>query len=107
MLTIDQGHARAIRAAFADSLKVTVKELAAANLEALLDNLRSVLIHTVLGGKAEDMVNGTATISWGAMLADVLDAPVAELTMGDDINASKHLIDAGTLLSWSDLLYGY
>jgi hypothetical protein len=31
----------------------------------------------------------------------MLDAPVAELTMGDDIDAGKHLVDAGTLSSFS------
>jgi len=33
------------------------------------------------------MVDGTATISWSAMLADMLDAPVAKLTVGDNIDA--------------------
>ena len=31
------------------------------------------------------------------MLADVLDTPVAKLAVRDDINASKNLVDAGTL----------
>ena len=31
------------------------------------------------------------------MLADVLDAPVAELTMSNDINASQYLFNARAL----------
>jgi hypothetical protein len=43
------------------------------------------------------MANSTATISWSTVLADVLDTPVAKLTVRDDINAGKNLVDAGTL----------
>ena len=32
------------------------------------------------------------------MLANMLDAPVAELTVGDDIDTGEHLVDAGTLM---------
>lgn len=95
---VDEWHARTIRAAFADPFKVAVKELIAANLEAFLNDFGGVLIHTVFGSKAEDMANSTATISWSTMLADVLDTPVAKLTVRDDINASKNLVDAGTLV---------
>jgi hypothetical protein len=31
------------------------------------------------------------------MLADVLNAPVAELTMGDNVDASENFVDAGAL----------
>lgn len=31
------------------------------------------------------------------MLTDMLDAPVAELAVGNDIDAGEHLVDAGTL----------
>lgn len=43
------------------------------------------------------MINGAAAVGRGSMLADVLDAPVAELTVGDDIDASKDFVDARTL----------
>ena len=33
------------------------------------------------------------------MFADVLNAPVAELPMSDNINAGKYLVDACTLIS--------
>jgi hypothetical protein len=43
------------------------------------------------------MVNGTAAIGRGTMLADVLNAPVAELAMSNDIDTSENFVDARTL----------
>lgn len=97
MLTINQRHTRTILAAFADALQVTVEELATTNLQALLDDLGSVLIHAVLGSEAENVVDGAASISRSTMLANVLDAPVSELAVSDDIDASKDLIDTRSL----------
>jgi len=95
---VDERHARAVSASLADTVKVTVKELSATNLEALLDNLAGKLVHAVLSSEVEDVVNGMLAVRDGAVLADVLDAPVAELAMSDDINAGKNLVDAGTLV---------
>jgi len=95
---IDERHARAVSASLADTVKVTVKELGATDLEAFLDNLAGKLVHAVLGSKTEDVVDSVVTVRDGAVLADVLDAPVAELTVSDDINAGKNLVDTGTLV---------
>ena len=35
------------------------------------------------------------------MLTDMLDAPVAKLTMSDDIDTCEHFVDAGTLFRFS------
>jgi len=43
------------------------------------------------------MINGTATVGWGTMLTDVLDAPVAELTMSNNVNAAKDFLNARSL----------
>jgi len=43
------------------------------------------------------MVNGSTTISWSTVLANVLNAPIAKLAMGDNVNASKDLLNAGAL----------
>lgn len=43
------------------------------------------------------MVDGAAAVSRGAMLADVLNAPVAELAMGDNVNVGEDLLNAGAL----------
>jgi hypothetical protein len=97
ILTVNKRHARAVLASFADALQVTIKEVVSPNLEALLDHLGGILVHAVLGGEPKNVVGGATTIWWSSMFADVLDAPVAELAMGYDINTGEHLVDAGTL----------
>jgi len=94
---INQWNAWPIKTTFANTIEIAAQEINATNLEALLNDLGGKLVHAVLRGIANDMVNGTAAISWGTMLADVLDAPVAELAMSDNVNACKDLLDAGAL----------
>jgi len=43
------------------------------------------------------MINSAATISWGTMLADVLNAPIAELTMSNNVDTGKDLLNARAL----------
>jgi hypothetical protein len=43
------------------------------------------------------MVDSATTVGRSAVLADMLDAPVAELPVGDDVDAIKDLGDARTL----------
>lgn len=96
---VDERHARTVGTSLADAVQVPVEELVPANLQALLNDLGGILVHTVLRGEAQDVVDGTSAVSRGAVLADVLDAPVAELAMGDNIDAGKDLVDAGALTS--------
>jgi len=100
-LTINKRHAWTVRASLAHTVQVPLQELVTTNFEALFDDLGSVLVHAVLCTETEDVINGTTTVSGRTMFADMLDALVAELTMGDDIDAGKHLVDAGTLSSFS------
>lgn len=86
-----------IHASLADSIKIAPEELGATNLETLLDDLGSKLIHGVFGSVSNDMINGTAPVRRSSVLADVLDAPVAELAVGDDVNVGKDLLDAMAL----------
>lgn len=94
---VDKWHTGTIGTALTDALKITVEKFVASDLEALFDNLGSILVHAVLGCKAEDMINSTATISWSTMFANVLDAPVSELAVRNDVDASENFIDARTL----------
>ena len=94
---VDQWNARTIETTLTDTIKVATEKVDAANFEALLNDLGSKLVHAILRGVADDMVNGSATISWGTMLADVLDAPVAKLPMSNDINACQDLLNARAL----------
>jgi hypothetical protein len=72
---VNQWDARTIKATFTDAVKVAAEEVNTTNLKALLNNLRGKLIHAVLRGIADDMVSGSAAISWGTwtILESVLD----------------------------------
>lgn len=94
---INQWNARAIVATLTNSIEVASKEVNTPNLEALLNNLGSKLIHAVLRSITDNMVNCTAAISRRAMLADVLNAPVAELAVSNNVDAGKDFFDARAL----------
>lgn len=94
---VDKGNAGTFVPALADTVKIAAQKLGATNLQTLLDHLGRKLVHAVLGGISNDMVDGSAAVSRGAMLADVLDAPVAKLAMSDNVDIGKHLLNARTL----------
>jgi hypothetical protein len=95
---VNQGDAGTITTSFADSVEVAAQELSTTNLETLLNHLRGELIGAVLGSVANDMVDCPATVGRSAVLADVLDAPVSELAMGNNVNVGEDLLDTGALL---------
>jgi hypothetical protein len=43
------------------------------------------------------MIDSATTVRWQPMLADMLNAPVAKLSMSNNIDAGEDLVDAGTL----------
>ncbi len=94
---VDERNAWTVAATLANTVKVATEKLDTSNLETLLDNLGCKLVHAVLRGVPDDVVNGTAAISWSAVLADVLNAPVAELAVSDNIDASKDFLNTWTL----------
>lgn len=94
---VDEGDAGTTNAALADTVKVASEKLGTPNLEALLNYLGSKLVHAILGGVADDVVDSPAAVSRGAMLADVLDAPIAKLAVGDDVDVREDLLDTGAL----------
>lgn len=96
---VNQGDPGTVDPALTHAVEVPGQEIDATDLETLFHNLGGVLIHTVLGCESNDMINRTASILWSTMLAYVLDAPVTKLAMGDNVDAGKHLFDAGSL--WS------
>jgi hypothetical protein len=64
-----------------DDPKVTLQEFGTADLETLLHNFGCILIDAVAVGVGENVVDNTAFVGWGTMLAQMLDTPVAKLTM--------------------------
>lgn len=96
---IDERDARTVMTTLADAVEVTAQEFGAANFEALLNYLGSELICAVFCGVANHMVDGTAAVGRGAVLANVLDAPVAKLAMGDDVDVGEDFLNAWALSS--------
>lgn len=96
-LTIDQRHARAVRTASANTGKITVKELSTTNFKTFFNNLRSELVHAIISGPHEDMLDGTVLVMWSSVLTDVLDAPIAKLAVGEEINFCKNFLNSRAL----------
>jgi len=94
---VDERNPGAVNSTLADAVQVTAQELGSANLQTLLYHLGRELVHAVLGCVADDMIDGSAAIGGGAVLADVLDAPVAELAMSNDVDVLQDFFDAGAL----------
>lgn len=94
---VNQGNARAITTTLTNPIKVTTEEVRATNLEALLHNFRRKLIRTVLSSVSNNMVDGAAAIRRGAMLANVLNAPITKLPVSNDVDVGKDFFNAGAL----------
>lgn len=94
---INEWNARSVGTAFADTIQVSTEKLGPANLQALLDNLGGELVRAVLGSVSDDVVDGTTPVCRGAVLANVLDAPVAKLPVGNNVNVGEYFLDTGSL----------
>jgi hypothetical protein len=94
---IDEGNSRTVESTLTNAIQITTQKLYTTYFEALFDNLGSELIHAVFRSISNDMINSTAAVSWSAMLADMLDTPVAKLTVSHNIDACKYLFNARTL----------
>ena len=46
---------------------------------------------------AKNMLDGATTVSRQTMLTDVLDAPISELAMSNNVDVGKNLFNAGAL----------
>lgn len=44
------------------------------------------------------MINDTSLVGWRTVLAQVLNAPVAELAVGNQINVDDNFLDGGALV---------
>ena len=96
-LTVNERNARTFRMGGRDNCKVTVHEFDAANLQTFLHNLGSKLVDAVVVSICENVVDNAALVGWRAMLAQMLDTPVAKLTMGNEVDACDDFLDGWTL----------
>ena len=81
-----------------DDIEITIKKLNATNLEALLDDLGGILVDAVAISVDENVVNDPTLVGRSTVLAQVLDAPITELAMGNEINVRDDFFNSGTLL---------
>lgn len=96
-LTIDQWHAGTVWSTLTDAFQIPIQKFSATNFETFLNNLRCILVHTVLGSEAKNVIDSATTVRSSTMLADMLNAPVPELTMCDDIDARQNFVDTRAL----------
>lgn len=94
---VNQRNAGAVAASLANSIKISTQELGTTNLETLLHNLGGKLVGAILGGVPDDVVDGPTAVRGGAVFANVLNAPVAKLAMGHNVDIGEDFFDAGTL----------
>lgn len=80
-----------------DNSQVTLHELGTTDFQTFLDNFGGKLVDAVVVSIRQNMVDDAAFVRWRAVLAQVLDTPVAKLTMGDKINACDDFLDGRTL----------
>jgi hypothetical protein len=96
---VDQRDAWTIRVSRGDDSEVAIQKLDAADLEAFLNHLRRELINAVAVGVCQNMINDTPLVWRRTMLAQMLNTPVAELSMGDKINVGDDFLNGRTLAS--------
>ncbi len=80
-----------------DDSKVAFHEFGTTDLQTFLDNFGSKLVDAVVVGICKNVVDHTAFVRWGTMLTQMLDTPVAKLTVSDEVNAPNDFLDGWTL----------
>lgn len=97
-LTINQGHPGPVSSTRANSREIAIQEFWASYLQAFLDDFGGKLIHTVIYCPMEDMLGGATLVMGSTVLADVLDTPVAKLTVSEYIDLRYNFFDCWSLL---------
>ena len=80
-----------------DNTKVTVHKFDTTDLEALLHDLGSKLVDAVAVSIGENVVDDAALVRWRTMFAQVLDTPISELAMGNEIDACNDFFNGRAL----------
>jgi hypothetical protein len=94
---VNEWDSSSISSTLTNTIQVSAQEITAPNLETLLHHFGSELIGAVLGSISNYMVDGPATVRRPTMLTDMLDTPIAELPVSDDVDVGEHFLDAGAL----------
>lgn len=94
---IDQGNASAVSASFTNAVQVATKKIRPSDFETLLDHFGCKLVGAVLGRISNNMVHSAASVGGSTVFTNMLDAPVAELAVGHNINIGQNFFDTWSL----------
>lgn len=101
---VNERDAWTIRVSSGDNPKITIQKFRTSNLEAFFNNFGSKLVNAVVVGVGQDVVNDTALVWRGAVLAQMLNAPVAELSMGNEVNVGDDFFDGRAFFLFDTIL---
>lgn len=91
---VDEWNSRSVRVRSRDDSEISIEKFNTANLEAFLDDLRGVLIDAVAVGVDEDVIDDSPLVRGCAVLAEMLNTPIAELTMSYEIDVGNDLFNS-------------
>ena len=94
---VDERDAGTVWSSRGDDTKVAIQKLQAANLQTLLNNFGSKLIDAVIVRVRKDVVDDATLVGGRPMLAEMLNAPVAKLTMSDEVDVCNDFLDCRAL----------
>jgi hypothetical protein len=94
---VDERDAGTIRASSRDDSEVAIHEVETANLETFLNHLRGELVDAVIIGVGEDVIHDTTLVRGRAVFTQVLNTPIAELTVSDEVDVDNDFFNSGTL----------
>ena len=101
---VDKRNSGTVCTSSGNDTEVAIQELVTADLETLLNNFGCELIDAVVVRVGQDVVDDTTLVGRRAVLAEVLDTPIAELTMSDEVDIVDHLLDSRALLLFNAVL---
>jgi len=94
---IDERNAWTIWMSCGDDSEISIKEFDPTNLETLLDDFGSKLVNAVAVRVGKNVIDNSAPVCRRTMFAEMLDAPITELAMSNEIDACDNFFDSRTL----------
>lgn len=95
---IDERNSWSLGMSCGNHIQIPIEKLNSANLEAFLDHLRGILVDAVAVSIDEDVVNDTSFVRWSTVLTEMLDAPVAKLSVSNEINVGNDFLNGRSFL---------
>src|SRR5690242_13352375 len=83
---VNERNPRTVWSGGSDNTKIAIQEIHSTDLEAFFHDFGCKLVNAVVVRVGENVIDDTTLIGRGSMLAKVLNAPVAELTVSDEVD---------------------